>query len=525
MDLLSIILAFFGIGLLIFVHESGHFMAARLAGVRVEVFSLGFGPRLWGRRWKGTDFRLSLVPFGGYVLVAGADPSDRRYPPSESLYAKSIAQRTLFWSGGVIMNVLLALIVFPIVFSAGVNFTAPVVGSVQYGSAAWEADIQPGDRVLAVQGRELYSLDNLAVEIALHGHRPVDLLIERDGAEQLVTVVPHFDSASGLNRLGVDPAYGDFAVMVTAGGPAAKAGLQNGDAMVKANGVEATGPAIADALNSGGPFSFEARRGDELISGTIPAPGAKEPLPALIGVQALARKVVGLRKASWIAGLGIERGDTILAIDARPFLQGNLEPFLTGPATLRMHVLREGKEVALAHDVSAAERALLVDHIALGQDNSLRVFPIADRPAAMAGMAAADLVEAINGEPIEDWEQMRELVQDSKGQPLRMRMRRLPAGSTTWFDPDVLDLPRGERIELVVTPQRQPQYDYGLDARAAPLQQEVQATGFGDALRLGTVCSLDLLKQSYVTLKRLITGDVGAQNLGGIIRITQVSYH
>ena len=114
----SILLAILGIGLLIFLHEGGHFLAARLAGVRVEVFSLGFGPRIGGFHWRGTDFRLSAVPFGGYVMVAGQDPRDRRYPRSESLYSKSVGQRALFWSGGVIMNVLFALIVFPIVFGA-----------------------------------------------------------------------------------------------------------------------------------------------------------------------------------------------------------------------------------------------------------------------------------------------------------------------------------------------------------------------------------------------------------------------
>lgn len=74
-------------------------MAARLAGVRVEVFSLGFGPRLGGFLWRGTDFRVSAVPFGGYVMVAGQDPKDRRYPPRECLWSKSVGQRALFWSG------------------------------------------------------------------------------------------------------------------------------------------------------------------------------------------------------------------------------------------------------------------------------------------------------------------------------------------------------------------------------------------------------------------------------------------
>src|SRR5690606_30370035 len=156
----SILLAIFGIGLLIFLHEGGHFLAARMAGVRVEVFSLGFGPRLDGFYWRGTDFRLSAVPFGGYVMVAGQDPNDRRYSKQESLYSKSVGQRALFWSGGVIMNVLFALIVFPIVFGAGVNFEAPIAGEVERGSAAWEAGIEVDERIVEVAGKPIRSFTN-----------------------------------------------------------------------------------------------------------------------------------------------------------------------------------------------------------------------------------------------------------------------------------------------------------------------------------------------------------------------------
>lgn len=525
MDLLSIILAIIGIGLLIFVHEGGHFLAARMAGVRVEVFSLGFGPRLWGFRWRDTDFRLSAVPFGGYVLVAGADPSDRRYPRHESLYAKSVAQRTLFWSGGVIMNLLFALLVFPVVFSAGVDFTAPIVGSVRAGSAAWEAELQPGDRVISVEGRQLHSLDNLAVEIALHGHRPVELVIERDDERRAMTVAPHFDSRSGLYQLGVDPSYGDFVLKVEDGSQAAAAGFATGDVVVAVNGEPATGERLAESRQRGEPVTLTVRRGDDTLSGTIPSRQLDERQPARIGLLALAREVLGVRMTPWLAELGIERGDVVLGVDGRPFLTGDLAAFASGPEVFRMTVLRAGRKVELEHRLTADQRRALAEHVALGQDDGLRVMPVEGRPAALAGMASGDLVEAVDGEAIHDWDQMRELVEASADQPLRVRVRRLPADSTTVFDPDISDLPRGDVVELVVTPRRDPRYDYGFKAETMALQQELRADGFVDALRLGTVCSLDLLKQSYVTLKRLITGDVGAKNLGGIIRITQVSYH
>ncbi|MFM1872317.1 MAG: hypothetical protein RL398_1739, partial [Planctomycetota bacterium] len=141
MELTSVLLAAVGIGLLIFLHELGHFAAARAAGVQVLVFSIGFGPRLCGWYAGGTDFRLSLVPFGGYVMVAGQDPSDDRFPPEQCLWTKSVARRGLFWAGGILMNLLFALVVFPLVFHAGVSFSAPVVGNVQHGSPAWEAGL------------------------------------------------------------------------------------------------------------------------------------------------------------------------------------------------------------------------------------------------------------------------------------------------------------------------------------------------------------------------------------------------
>ena len=110
-----------GIGLLIFVHELGHYLAARLARVRVEVFSLGFGPRIWGFRRGPTDYRLSIVPVGGYVRVAGEDQHapPGHAMPADGLHSKGFGARALFFSGGVLMNLLFAMIAFPLIFHGG----------------------------------------------------------------------------------------------------------------------------------------------------------------------------------------------------------------------------------------------------------------------------------------------------------------------------------------------------------------------------------------------------------------------
>ncbi len=162
----------FGIGFLIFIHELGHFMAAKAAGVRVHAFAIGMGPRVFGWQRGDTDYKVCLLPIGGYVRMHGEVPGEGDVHDPGSLTSKSVAWRFLIFSGGVIMNVLFALVAFPIIFSSGVAFTAPILGEVEEGGAAWQAGLREGDRVLAVDDNELYSFEQLTLESALAGAGP-----------------------------------------------------------------------------------------------------------------------------------------------------------------------------------------------------------------------------------------------------------------------------------------------------------------------------------------------------------------
>ena len=525
MDVGSIFLAAIGIGLLIFLHEAGHFLAARLAGVRVEVFSLGFGPRLFGRVLGGTDFRVSLVPFGGYVMVAGQDPSDRRYPREQSLWAKGAGQRALFWSGGVLMNVLFALLVFPLVFGAGVQFDAPVVGQVEPGSAAWEAGIEPGERVLSVGGKEIYSFDLLAVEVALAGGRPVTLELQRgDEAARVVTATPKFDPGAGLYVLGIRPSLAPEPpeLQVVAGGPAAAAGLRTGDRLQSIDGQ----PPQAWHTEALAPVAVEVTRGGERVTARVAPTPTSDGVPFRIGVEGLPRVVLGLRPGSeLVEGLGLRPGDVVLAIDGHAFVTGDLAVQTDGPPRTRWLVERDGQVVSLEADAPPAARAALPAHVALrSQPEQVFVRPRADSPAAAAGVEPGDLVVRVDDTGIETWDDLVDAVGDAGARPLRLVVRR----HGTDAPPDALrgaDAASGQLVELRLTPAQQPLPDFGWNYGLSPLQDEIRATGVGDAIRLGVVCSLDLVKQLYVTLKRLLTGDVAAKNLGGIIRISQVSYY
>lgn len=531
MDFGSILLAALGIGLLIFLHELGHFLAARLAGVRVEVFSLGFGTRLCGFVWRGTDFRLSLVPFGGYVMVAGQDPGDRRYPAHESLWSKSVGQRALFWSGGVAMNVLFALVAFPLVFHAGVVFPAPIVGQVVPGGAAWEAGLAPGDRVLAVDGKKVHSFDNLRMEVALAGGRPVVLSLRRaDGTEQTRTLLPQFSTDQGLYELGVlvaaDPKPPTLAV--APGGAAARAGLRDGDELVAVAGREVHGDdaeALTPLLLPGPePLALAVRRDGQNVTAELrPAP-AEAAGPPRIGVSQQPRVVRGLRQGvPAIERLDLRRGDLLLAIDARPFL-GDLEAARTGPDELVLHVRRDGRETVLRATMTAGDRQAFVDAVALRADDGLMLVPAPDLPAAAAGLRAGDRVVAVDGRAVDDFEALRRAVESAGERPLQVRVQRWREGAPRFLDPATGDLPLADVVELTIAPRRQPAWDIGLVPQLVERSELVRAGSFGEALRLGTALSLDLVKQLYVTMKRMLTGEVGAKNLGGIIRISQVSY-
>lgn len=231
------------LAILIVVHELGHFIAAKLCGVRVEVFSIGFGPRLFGVRGPETDYRVSAVPLGGYVRMAGEmdAPAPGAQEDPRFFTAKPRWQRVGILCAGPTMNAILALVLWWGLFVHGTEVPdipqgPPVVEQTDAGSPAERAGIQPGDEIVTIAGREIRSIEDYQEAIILKPGQTVVYHINRAGhpLDQEVTLGTRSPYDFGWD--GVRLRIPLLIVDVTAGGPAEKAGIKPGDRILDIDG-------------------------------------------------------------------------------------------------------------------------------------------------------------------------------------------------------------------------------------------------------------------------------------------------
>jgi regulator of sigma E protease len=226
----TMILSFvFVLGVLIFVHELGHFLMARRIGVRVLTFSLGFGPKLVSIRRGDTEYCISAIPLGGYVKMAGENPEEVRTGASDEFLSKTKWQRFQVLIMGPVMNLVLAVLVMAAVLYQGAQVPAfeqepVVVGSFTTGSVAQAAGVQPGDKILTVDGRAVDTWEIFSMVIAGKAKRQVTLLIDRGGKPVELQMVPAAEGKFEIGNIGVVPVMHPEVVAVEKGTPADERG-------------------------------------------------------------------------------------------------------------------------------------------------------------------------------------------------------------------------------------------------------------------------------------------------------------
>lgn len=293
------------ITVVVFVHELGHFLVARAVGVRIEVFSIGFGRELFGFNDRhGTRWKVCLLPLGGYVKMFGeadelleADGTTRSLTHTErsqSFFHKSLARRAAVVVAGPVANYVFAIFVLAIMFMTyGQPFTAPVVGEVMPDTAAERAGLQPGDRIISIDGQPMERFEDIAAVIQFGLGEPVDLVFERDGARQTLQVQPdvverddNFGNVTRVGQLGIRPASDTSETRmhgpIEAVGAASVATIETSQRILEALWQMVEGTRSTEEI--GGPLRIGKMAGDILKEGVV----------ALIGFAAWISVMLGL---------------------------------------------------------------------------------------------------------------------------------------------------------------------------------------------------------------------------------------
>lgn len=571
---LSVLFAIAGLGLVIFLHEFGHFAVAKWCNVYVERFSIGFGPILLGWKWGETEYALSAIPFGGYVKMLGQDDADPSQMTSEeiaadprSYVAKNVLQRMAIISAGVTMNVITAVLFYIIAFGFGVESVPPTIGVVSPGLPAWQSGVRRGDVVERLNGRTITSFQDLALHVAVSDS---DILLEgkrRDGSSFSTKVAPDFSGTRP--QIGIRPSPGlmivegpknpqptDKPAQEGSAASRAQPPFEFGDEIVKVGDTEVTSFAqFQDVLAS--------RNG---ATTTVSVKRKSSPTPVdltvdsnyfrSLGIRLDAAPIVAVQKGSPAEAAGLEIGDKIAKLNGRS-VGADIDP-------LRLpneFALLQGQEVEVVVSRQNPKGGRMDVPVKLLPENrpgwldapesegepisipaigvAFHVIPIIlqvdpEGPAAQAGIPAGAEIHSVTFVKPDE-------ADPAKGGPTEviLRDKNHPEKANNWgYVFSALQRLPGYHLKLTILEKDQTQTR---DVTVVPAEdktwpspqiglmmqvqlQEERADNFVEACSMGTTRAWNTVLNIYLTLKSLVTGRLSHKELHGPLGIAQAAY-
>jgi len=264
------------LSILVVIHEWGHFFVARKNGVRILKFSVGFGPKIFGKKIGDTEYVVSAIPLGGFVKMAGENPDEIQKAPDE-FASKSVWQRAQIVFAGPFMNLVLAFALMPLVFMIGTEVPAyldqaPKIGWLDENSPAQKAGILPGDTILSVNHRNTDTWESVRIQEGANPNKVLEIVVSRGGEKKTLQLTSGSDEKTGVGTAGWYPEIPATVGQLRKGYPASKAGLMEGDKIVSMNGNPITHWNQMSAIvkrNEGKEIQISVERDGNLLNKTL----------------------------------------------------------------------------------------------------------------------------------------------------------------------------------------------------------------------------------------------------------------
>jgi regulator of sigma E protease len=450
------------LGILIFVHEFGHFIVARLCGVRVEVFSLGFGKKIFQYKKGDTNYCVSIVPLGGYVKMFGDQPGaevleeEKKY----SFTHKNVWQRISVVLAGPLMNFFFAIVVFFVVATIGEDFRAPVVGDIETASKAYASGFRSGDRLIAINGAEIKTWEDYESKLAdLHNTQAM-IDVQHEGSTEKTALKVDIASKPNPNVLSTDPTVGEVEGL----SPMSKATLI---------GVEKDSPLASVGLKSG----------DRVLA------------------------INGERVNYW------RDFETVLAKqDPRKVLQLDIER-----APQEEDAKTENMNISLA---PIGLKAYDLKSLKLESADLYLGTILKNTPAQAAGLMSGDRIMQINDTKIEKWDDVINTIKAYDGKN-SIKVQVLRGGELLTMDiiPQMIS-------QMTTNGTEDKRYTIGIAPFinfAAPELVKITAHNPAEALKTGVQRTWDVSVMTVMSFVRLFQGKVSPKNIGGVISIGQAA--